>query len=68
MSQTVHPIHYMFGSRLVFWESAERMAIFLVRYGGAVARNPCVSWAFLFISGSLPFFGLSYVFVVLLIW
>ena len=29
--QTVHPIHSMFGSRLGFSGSADRMALFLVR-------------------------------------
>jgi len=31
ISQTVHPIHSMFGSRLWFSESADRMALFAVR-------------------------------------
>jgi len=54
MSQTVHPIDYIFGSRQVFSGSAERMAIFLVRYPdeGDVACNPCISRDFLFIEGS----------------
>jgi len=31
ISQTVHPIHSMFGSRIGFSGSADRMALFLVR-------------------------------------
>jgi len=31
ISQTVDPIHYIFGSRLVFSGSAKRMALFPVR-------------------------------------
>ena len=62
----MHPIHSMFGSRLGFSGSANRMAIFADRQNqrwrltailelppswndGAVARNPGVSWAFLFL-------------------
>jgi len=37
----------MFGSMLGFSGSAERIALFPVLDGGAVARNPCDSWAFL---------------------
>jgi len=31
ISQTVHPIHSIFGSRQGFWGSADRMALFPVR-------------------------------------
>ena len=31
ISKTVHPIHYMFGSRIGFSRSVDRMEIFLVR-------------------------------------
>ena len=49
--ETVHPIHSMFVSTQGFSGSADRMALFPVRSpswnDGAVARNHCVSWAFL---------------------
>ena len=37
-SQTVHPIHDIFGCRLVFSGSAERMVLFPVRYMAALSR------------------------------
>ena len=53
ISQTVHPIHSMFGSRVGFSGTAELMVQLSNfkhprwRYTRtAVARNPCVSWAF----------------------
>ena len=52
ISQTVHPIHYMFGSSPMLsgvgganGATYERISGSLD--SGAVARNPCVSWAFL---------------------
>ena len=58
ISQTVHPIHSVFGSRLGF--RGRRIEWRYLRFdkiqdggwrpswnNGAVARNPCVSWAFL---------------------
>ena len=39
--------HSMFGSRLGFSGSADRMAIFPYSRWRLTARNPCVSWAFL---------------------
>ena len=57
-SLTVHPILSMFGSRQWFWGRRIEWRYFQfdkIQYGGwrpswndgAVARNPCVSWAFL---------------------
>jgi len=51
ISQTVHPIHYIFGSRLrtVFVVGGSSGAISGSLGGGAVARNTCDSWAFLLV-------------------
>jgi len=63
ISQMVHPIHSMFGSRLGVW--GLRIEWHYLRFhkiqdggwrpswnDGAVARNHCISWAFLFLSHS----------------
>ena len=57
ISQTVHSIHYIFGRGLFFWVDGANGAISGSLDGGAVARNPCDSWAFL--SSHVSAFGLS---------
>ena len=48
ISQRVHVIHYIFGSSLGFQLGRANVDISGSLDGVAVARNPCVSWAFLF--------------------